>query len=110
MIVHPRLPFAGFATARPWPVTGLTTRLWVDTVDVRMVTFDRLHLGQDHLDIPGLFGFTRRTDADVYPHVVVWRDTWYLEDGHHRVVRAALQGGKALPMRVFHSPTDGETP
>jgi hypothetical protein len=94
-------PFAGIVTPRPYPPTGLTTARWAAEVQPVEVAFADLWLTQDHLRAPALFGIVDR-ESDVYPHVVQWRGQRFLEDGHNRVVRAALTGDTtSLPMRVY---------
>lgn len=94
------IPFRGLDLSRPYPSTGLTTARWMAEVPTEMVMFSRLYLTQDKLSIPGLLGYNTYS-VDIYPHVVRWQDTLYLEDGHHRVLRAALRNALGMPMRVF---------
>lgn len=99
-----RFPFAGVVNPRPYPPTGLTTARWAAEVPVETVRFADLWLTQAGVNVPALFGLTDRV-SDVYPHVVRWQTMRLLEDGHHRVVRAALRHGLTeAPMRVFNSP------
>lgn len=93
-------PFRGIVSERPYPETGLTTARWAKEVGVELVTFGELMLTQTGVVIPALFGVTERI-SDEYPHVVQYQGIRYLEDGHTRVVRAALSRGlRAMPMRV----------
>jgi len=39
--------------------------------------------------------------GDLFPHVVAWKGTLYLEDGMHRALRAALQQRNVLHVRVL---------
>ena len=39
--------------------------------------------------------------GDLFPHVVEWDDSLYLEDGLHRAVRAALQQRTSIHARVY---------
>jgi hypothetical protein len=39
--------------------------------------------------------------GDNTPHIVSWRGNLYLEDGHHRVVRAAIAGQTQVFARVL---------
>lgn len=99
---QPPLPFAGIRSGRPWSATGLTTARWIGEVPVFEVALADLWLTQEHLDTAALFGrLDEAASWDPLPHVVTWRGTRYLEDGHHRVVRAALVGATAMWMRVF---------
>jgi hypothetical protein len=94
------LPFAGIVATRPYPPTGLAT--WagvpVETVDLAALVLTQRHLGS----IAALFGAERRPGGDAYPQVVRWAGVDYLEDGHHKVCRAALwRGALAMRMRVY---------
>ena len=39
--------------------------------------------------------------GDTLPHVIAWSGRLFLEDGHHRVVRAALRGATEVEARVL---------
>ncbi len=39
--------------------------------------------------------------GDLFPHVVAWEGTLYLEDGMHRALRAALHQRNVLHVRVL---------
>lgn len=95
------LPFAGIIDHRPYPPTGLTTKRWAGEVPPRDVNFADVFLTQPGVRVGPLFGVTDRV-SDSYPHVVYWRGFLYLEDGHHRVVRAAMSRTRqAMTMRVY---------
>jgi hypothetical protein len=97
-------PFAGVVTPRPYPPTGLTTARWKSEVPVRTVRFADLWLTQPAVVTLALFGHTDRV-SDSHPHVVRWQGICFLEDGHNRLVRAALQdGAHEADVRVFDIP------
>lgn len=97
-----RMPFLGIVLSRPYPKTGMTTDRWKREIPPRTVHFGHLWLQQEHLKIQGLFGIPHIGAADdVFPHAVQWHGAFYLEDGHHRVVMRALEGGERMVMRVF---------
>lgn len=100
----PRFPFAGVMCPRIYPETGLTTARWQAEVPTRWVRFADLWLTQDHVDILALFGRSSRAAvSDEFPHVVVWQDIRLVEDGHCRIVRAALCADQTgMDMRVHH--------
>lgn len=85
----------------PWGETGMSTARWA-SVPVWRVTIASLVATQPQLLIRAL-----RPDApapyagDPYPHVICWGGVMYLEDGHHRVVRAALAGARTIAARVL---------
>lgn len=101
-------PFAGIVTERPYPPTGLTSARWLNEVRIEPVEFAELYLTQNGVRISPLFGVEPHESSDLFPHVVQWNGKRYLENGHHRVTRAALvYNFVAMLMRVFPI---GETP
>ena len=87
----------------PWGHTGFNTQGWIVNVPVSWVRISDLIATQpgvllEHLKETGEhYSYT----GDPVPHVVIWNDKKYLEDGHHRVVRAALRGQVYVEARVF---------
>lgn len=98
---HPSHRLQGVArmSERPWPVTGLTTRLWIDTVPARPVNLDDIIPTQRHLDLNALINEPHTVDP--HPHIVQWQGVLYLEDGHHRYARAKVRGEDSIVARVF---------
>lgn len=87
--------------AEPWNTKGMTTALW-QSVPTRLVYIDELIATQGHLHIDALIGDPRvPVGGDEYPHVVEWRGELFLEDGHHRAMRALIRGETALRARVL---------
>lgn len=95
-------PFKGIITEvpRPWKETGLTTARWINEVATDLVFVRDLWLCQDGVYIHGLFN-ENLYSRDPLPHVVKWHGELYLEDGHHRVVKAVLAGELYVEARVF---------
>lgn len=94
--------FKGMRADRPYPATGLTSARWVNEVPVEWVDVDQLWLTQRHLSIEALLSpWTPTYCRDPLPHVVQHGEDLYLEDGHHRVIRAALGGDQKILARVF---------
>ena len=60
-----------------------------------------LETTQRHLDIEAMLTAGSRPGSDVYPLVVAWAGRLYLEDGHHKVTRAALRGEATVWARVL---------
>lgn len=92
----------------PWGETGMTSAKWLD-VPTELVTIRDLVATQ-----PGILLHALSEDyeappigGDPLPHVVAWRGRSYLEDGHHRVVRAALRGASEVEARVLEIPDGG---
>lgn len=94
--------FMGIRADRPYPATRLTSARWVKEVPVERVDASRLWLTKRHLSMEALLSSWIPTHYnDPIPHVVVYDDHWYLEDGHHRVVREVLVGNIHVLARVF---------
>jgi len=89
---------------RPYPPTGLSTLLWPMNSTVMHVPLENMILTQDGVFIEPQFRTSGSYSGDDVPHVVLWRGNYYLEDGHHRVIPAALAGHKSIIARVFISP------
>lgn len=96
--------FAGVISrddGEPWGPTGMSSIRWFG-VPTRVVAIDELIATQ-----PGVLFHGLRDDAptpvggDEIPHVISWHGRLYLEDGHHRVVRRRLAGGKTVQARVL---------
>jgi len=96
------LPFKGFIDERPYPVSGLTSKLWL-AIPIQKVVLKDLVLTQRGVFIDPLFSNALSYSKDAFPHVIIWNNDFYLEDGHHRVVLAALKEQKTVLARVFKS-------
>lgn len=95
-------PFAGLASRRPYPATGLSTERWIAEVPVQTVALADLTLTQAAVRILALFGAEPSYSRDRYPHAVAHDGRLYLEDGHTRVLRAYFEhAAPALAMRVY---------
>lgn len=94
--------FRGIRADRPYPATGMTSIRWVSEVPVERVDVTRLWLTQQHLSVEALLSpWTPTHCHDPLPHVVTYADDWYLEDGHHRVIRDVMLGNLEILARVF---------
>ena len=100
-----RIPFKAIIDRRPYPPTGMTTARWIDEVPVTNVWLHQLTLTQTGVRIAPLFRYLtdeHTWSGDKYPHVVQYDGELYLEDGHHRVIRAQLVFGyDVMKMRVL---------
>jgi Arc/MetJ family transcription regulator len=54
------------------------------------------------LDLASLLAEDSTFYGDLFAHVVYWQGAYYLEDGLHRAVRAALRGRASLHARVLN--------
>lgn len=82
--------------AKPYPPTGLTTKRW-DLVPVQEVKIDDLQPTQDHLSWHAM----RYGRLQLPVHVVSYRGTLYLENGHHRVMQAYVRGVRTVKAHVL---------
>ncbi len=85
---------------RPYPPHGLDLRGWVE-IEPREVRLDQLVTTKSTLDLHTLLADDSTLFGDLFPHVVAWHGTLYLEDGLQRVLRAALQGRGSIHARVL---------
>lgn len=89
---------------RPYPATGMTTERWKAEVQPSWVSLSDLVFTQPDISLICLLRAIQghpNYAGDDYVHVVLWRGTHYLEDGHHRVARDLLQGRDAIMARVL---------
>lgn len=85
---------------RTYPPTGLTTARW-QALPAEQVRISDLVTTQGHLRIEALITGSLRPGSDPLPNVVLHDGCLYLEDGHHRVVRALLAGHDYITARVY---------
>ena len=85
---------------RPYPDHGLAARDWA-ALPPRQVRLDELVTTKDTLDLATLLDEDSTFYGDLFAHVVKWRDEFYLEDGLHRALRAALQQRHVVHARVL---------
>lgn len=62
-------------------------------ITIPCIMYGDLWLTQTKVTIPGMLGIERYS-LDHYPRVVEWEDNYYLEDGHHRVLRDFLMANQ----------------
>lgn len=93
--------FKAVGDHRPYPDHGLhSSRDWAD-VPPRMVRLEELVTTKRHLDLCAVLDVDSTFYGDLFAHVVRWQGTYYLEDGLHRALRAALQQRPVLHARVL---------
>ena len=92
--------FKAVGDGRPYPDHGLTTpKQWAE-VPPRQVRLDELVTTKDTLRLDALLDEDSTFYGDLFAHVVEWQGEYYLEDGLHRALRAALQQRNVLHARV----------
>lgn len=91
--------FKAVSDGRPYPDHGLTTRQWAD-IPPRPIRLDQLVTTKRELALDRLLAEDSTFYGDLFPHVVDFQGTLYLEDGLHRALRAALQQRTSIHARV----------
>lgn len=92
--------FKRVGVGRPYPDHGLTSKGWA-AVPPRQVRLDELVTTKDTLQLNSLLDEDSTFYGDLFAHVVLWQGEFYLEDGLHRALRAALQQRHVLHARVI---------
>jgi Arc/MetJ family transcription regulator len=94
--------FRAIADSRPYPDHGfVSSRQW-SKVPPRQVRLAELTTTKSTLDLASLLSEDSTFYGDLFAHVVYWQGAYYLEDGLHRAVRAALRGRGTLHARVLN--------
>ena len=92
--------FKAVQEGRPYPAHELSLRDW-SQVPPRQLRLDELTTTKRVLALDVLLDDECTFYGDLFPHVVAWRGEYYLEDGLHRALRAALQQRATLHVRVL---------
>jgi Arc/MetJ family transcription regulator len=93
--------FQAIGEGRPYPNHGFgSTKDWL-AVAPRQVRLDQLVTTRAHLDLHTLLSSDSTFFGDLFAHVVHWQGTYYLENGLHRALRAALQQRTVIHARVL---------
>jgi Arc/MetJ family transcription regulator len=92
--------FKRVGDGRPYPAHDLTSSAWA-SIPPRQVRLDQLVTTKDTLQLAALLDEDSTFYGDLFAHVVEWQGEYYLEDGLHRALRAALQQRNVLHARVL---------
>jgi len=95
--------FKNVGDTRPYPDHNLAVKDWVK-IEPHEVRLDQLITTKSTLDLHTLLAEDSTLFGDLFPHVVSWRGSLYLEDGLQRTLRAALQGRVAIHARILELP------
>ena len=93
--------FKGVGQGRPYPEHDRHTPADWAPLPPRMILLEELITTRSELDLRALLAEDSTFYGDIFCHVVLWRGEYYLEDGLHRALRAALQGRPAVHGRVL---------
>lgn len=93
--------FKAVGDSRPYPEHGYQTPKDWAAVPPRQVRLDELVTTKGTLDLEALLAEDSTFFGDLFPHVVQFEGTLYLEDGLHRAVRTALHQRTVLHARVL---------
>ena len=94
--------FKGVREVRPYPDHGFVTAAQWSRIPPRQIRLADLVTTKGTLDLATLLSEESTFYGDLFAHVVYWAGTYYLEDGLHRAVRAALQQRLVLHCRVLN--------
>lgn len=95
--------FKRVGEGRPYPAHELSTSGWA-ALPPRQIRLDALVTTKDTLQLATLLDEDSTFYGDLFAHVVEWRNEYYLEDGLHRALRAALQQRNVLHARIHRIP------
>ena len=95
--------FKAVSEGRPYPEHGLSLKEW-SQIPPRPVRLDQLVTTKRELALDRLLAEDSTFYGDLFPHVVAFEGTLYLEDGVHRALRAALQQRTTIHARVLSLP------
>jgi Arc/MetJ family transcription regulator len=93
--------FKAVGDSKPYPDHGYHSPKDWAAVAPRQVRLDELVTTKGTLDLEALLAEDSTFFGDLFPHVVQFEGTLYLEDGLHRAVRTALHQRTVLHARVL---------
>ena len=85
---------------RPYPDHGYTQKQW-GAIPPHQVRLADLVTTKRTLDLDTLLEEDSTFYGDLFAHVIHWQGNYYLEDGLHRALRAALQQRQTMHARVL---------
>jgi Arc/MetJ family transcription regulator len=94
--------FKAIADGRPYPDHDYVTPKQWAKIPPRQIRLSDLVTTKRTLDLGNLLSEDSTFYGDLFAHVVFWHGTFYLEDGLHRAVRAALYQRQMLHVRVLN--------
>ena len=98
--------FLGVLESRPYPLPELSSRDWA-SIPPRQLRLAELITVKAELRLDVLLAEDSTFYGDLFCHVVEWQGDFYLDDGLHRAVQAALHQRSMLHVRLAHLAEDG---
>ena len=92
--------FKRVGEGRPYPEHGYVQRQWA-AIAPQQIRLDQLVTTKRTLDLEQLLEDDSTFYGDLFAHVIAWNGDYYLEDGLHRALRAALQQRQTMHARVL---------
>lgn len=92
--------FKAVRDGRPYPEHGYTLKQWAE-IPPRPMRLDQLITTKMEMALDRVLADDSTFYGDLFPHVVQWQGDFYLEDGLHRALRAALQQRNQIHVRVL---------
>ena len=92
--------FKRVGEGRPYPEHGYVQRQWA-AIAPQQIRLDQLVTTKRTLDLEQLLEEDSTFYGDLFAHVIGWQGEYYLEDGLHRALRAALQQRQTMHARVL---------
>ena len=92
--------FKGVRDGAPYPDHQTTLKDWAD-IPPRPIRLADLITTKRELALDKLLAEDSTFYGDLFPHVVEFQGSLYLEDGRHRALRAALQQRNQIHARVL---------
>ena len=94
--------FRDIADSRPYPDHSFASPRQWSRIPPRQVRLADFITTKSTLDLASLLAEDSTFYGDLFAHVVYWQGAYYLEEGLHRAVRAALRGRASLHARVLN--------
>ena len=92
--------FKRVGEGRPYPAHGYVQRQWA-AIAPQQIRLDQLVTTKSTLDLEMLLEEDSTFYGDLFAHVIHYNGEYYLEDGLHRALRAALQQRQTMHARVL---------
>lgn len=92
--------FKAVREGRPYPDHQLSHSEWA-AIAPTTIRLEQLITTKRELALDRLLAEDSTYFGDLFPHVVCYNGQFYLEDGVHRALRAALQQRTTIHVRVY---------